>query len=101
METLDLRYALYDLDGNRKPAIAVDELVMAVQVEMIEREEDRRAGLCSLLAAGRVVAGWTKRPQPPQAAVSPMPSRSRRTLRCALAGSWASSRRRGHCSSDS
>jgi hypothetical protein len=28
VETLDLRYALYDLDGKTKRAIALDELVM-------------------------------------------------------------------------
>ena len=39
VETLDLRYALYDLDGKTKRAIALDALVMAVSLETLEHEE--------------------------------------------------------------
>ena len=46
VETLDLRYALYDLDGKTKRAISLDELVMAVSVETLEHEEDCGCGLC-------------------------------------------------------
>ena len=51
VETLDLRYAFYDLDGKTKRAIALDELVMAVSVETLEHEEDCRCGLCRALEA--------------------------------------------------
>jgi hypothetical protein len=50
-EAQDLRYALYDLDGTTKRAIARDELVMAVRVETLEHEEDCRCGLCRALEA--------------------------------------------------
>ena len=46
-ETLALRYALCDLDGKTKRVVALDELVMAVQVETLEHEEDCRCGLCT------------------------------------------------------
>jgi hypothetical protein len=46
VETLDLRYAMYDLDGKTKRAIALDELVMAATLETLEYEEDCRCGLC-------------------------------------------------------
>jgi hypothetical protein len=49
VETLDLRYALYDLDGKTKRAIALDELVMAAQVETLEHEEGCGCGLCRVL----------------------------------------------------
>jgi len=48
VETLDLRYTLYDLDGKTKRAIALDELVMAAQMETMEHEEDCRCGLCNV-----------------------------------------------------
>ncbi len=51
VETLDLRYALFDLDGKTKRAIALDELVMAVQVDTIEHEEGCGCGLCRALEA--------------------------------------------------
>ena len=51
VETLDLRYALYDLDGKMKRAIALDDLVMAVSVETLEHEEDCGCGLCRALRA--------------------------------------------------
>ena len=51
VEALDLRYALFDLDGKTKRAIALDELVMAVSVETLEHEEDCRCGLCTALEA--------------------------------------------------
>ena len=50
IETLDLRYALYDLDGKTRRAIALDEL-MAVSVETLEHEEGCRCGLCRALEA--------------------------------------------------
>ncbi len=51
VEALDLRDALYGLDGKTKRAIALDELVMAVSVEALEHEEDCRCGLCRALSA--------------------------------------------------
>ena len=51
IEALDLRYALFDLDGKMKRAIALDELMMAVRVETIEHEDDCRCGLCRALEA--------------------------------------------------
>jgi hypothetical protein len=58
VETLDLRYALFDLDGKVKRAIALDELAMAVSVETLEHEEDCRCGLCRAIEA---VGGWPPR----------------------------------------
>ncbi len=52
VETLDLRYALFDLDGKTRRAIALDDPVMAVQVETLGHEEDCRCGLCRALEAG-------------------------------------------------
>ncbi len=43
--------ALFDLDGKTKRAIALDELVMAVNLETIEHEEDCRCGHCMALEA--------------------------------------------------
>ncbi len=40
-----LRYALFDLDGKTKRAVALDELVMAVSLETLEHEEDYECGL--------------------------------------------------------
>jgi hypothetical protein len=54
VETLDLRNALYGLDGKTNRAIALDELLMAVSVETLEHEEDCRCGLCRALRA----VGW-------------------------------------------
>ena len=51
VETLDLRYALFDLDAKTKRAIALDELVMAVSVETLEHEEGCGCGLCRALRA--------------------------------------------------
>jgi len=51
VETLDLRHALYGLDGKTKRAIALDELVMAVSVETMEHMEDCGCGLCRALEA--------------------------------------------------
>ena len=51
VETLDLRYALDDLDGKTRRAIALDDLVMAVSVETMEHEEDCRCELCWALEA--------------------------------------------------
>ena len=45
-----MRFALYDLDGKTKRAIAFDELETAVSVETLEHEEDCRCGLCRALA---------------------------------------------------
>ena len=61
-EALDLRYSLYDLDGKTKRAVALDDLVMAVQVDTIEHEEDCLCGLCTALGlsvdeSGRWLAG--------------------------------------------
>jgi hypothetical protein len=39
VETLALRYALFDLDGKTKRAIALDELAMAVSVETLAAHE--------------------------------------------------------------
>ena len=50
-EALGLRYALYDLDGKTKRAIALDDLEMAVSVETLEHAEDCRCGLCRTLEA--------------------------------------------------
>ena len=46
VETLGLRYALYDLGGKTRRAVALDDLVMAVSVETLEHEEGCRCGLC-------------------------------------------------------
>ena len=43
--------AFYDLDGKTRRAIAMDELVMAAQVETLEHQEDCRCGLCTALEA--------------------------------------------------
>ena len=53
-EALAMRFALYDLDGKTKRAVALDELVMAVSLETLEHEEDCRCGLCTAL---RVAGG--------------------------------------------
>jgi hypothetical protein len=44
-----LQNAFFDMDGKTRRAIALDELVMAVSVEMLEREEDCRCWLCRAL----------------------------------------------------
>jgi len=41
-----LQYAFYDLDGKTRRAVALDDLVMAAQVETIEHEEGCWCGLC-------------------------------------------------------
>jgi hypothetical protein len=43
--------AFYDLDGKTRRAIALDELVMAVQVATIEHQEGCGCWLCRALAA--------------------------------------------------
>jgi hypothetical protein len=45
--------AFYDLDGKTRRAIALDELVMAVNLETIDHEEDCRCGLCTALEVAR------------------------------------------------
>jgi hypothetical protein len=50
-EAQALQYAFYDLDGKTRRAVALDELVMAVQAETIEHEEDCGCGLCRALEA--------------------------------------------------
>ena len=64
VETLDLRYACYDLDGKIKRAIALDDLVMvlAVSVETLEHEEDCRCGLCPALEAVGVLPQFSLTP---------------------------------------
>ena len=50
-ETLALRYALYDLDGKTKRAIALDDLVWAVKLGTIRHPEDCGCGLCRAIEA--------------------------------------------------
>ena len=51
VEAQALQYAFYDLDGKTRRAIALDELVMAVSVEVLEHEEGCWCGLCRALRA--------------------------------------------------
>jgi hypothetical protein len=46
-----LQNAFYDLDGKQRRAIALDDLVMAVSVEMIDHKEDCRCDICPALSA--------------------------------------------------
>ena len=62
VETLDLWYALFDLDAKTKRATALGELAMAVQVETLEHEEDCRCGLCRALGAVGAAAAISRAP---------------------------------------
>ena len=53
VETLDLRYALFDLDDKTKRAIALDELVMSTTIPKSAKPAGRSSPAATSLAARR------------------------------------------------